>query len=56
MKVLTDFEKLILVFLISLLFMLLIIIVFHFFRIHRKDKLISNIDILLFDFYYKISK
>ncbi len=42
MRALSDFEKLLIIFVISLLFMCLIIIFFHFFRKHRKDKLISK--------------
>ena len=42
MRALTDAEKLGLIFGVSLVFMLIILIIFHFFRKHRKDKLISN--------------
>jgi hypothetical protein len=42
MRILSDFEKLILIFIISLCFMFFILIVFHFWRQMRKDKLISK--------------
>lgn len=53
MRTLTDFEKLILVFIISLFFMFLMIIFFHFFRKHRKDKLISNNNLTIKQTIYK---
>ncbi len=43
MRALTDAEKLGLIFVVSFMFMLLILIIFHFFRKHRRDKLISKL-------------
>ena len=42
MRALSDAEKLGMIFIVSLGFMLVIVIIFHFFRRHRRDKLISK--------------
>ena len=43
MQVYSDWEKLGMIFGISLLFMIFVLLFFHFFRRYRKDKLISKI-------------
>ena len=42
MQVYSDWEKLGMIFGISLLFMIFVLLFFHFFRRYRKDKLISK--------------
>jgi hypothetical protein len=43
MKVYTDWQKLEMIFIISVGFGIIVLIIFHFFRKYRKDKLISII-------------
>jgi hypothetical protein len=43
MNVYTDWQKLEMIFIISVAFGIIVLIIFHFFRKYRKDKLISII-------------
>jgi cell division protein FtsL len=56
MEILTDFEKLLLILVISLAFMFIILIIFHFWRIMRKDKLISKRNSLILANKYNTSQ